>query len=91
MAYVEVDVDLDEVYDNLSSWEKDDLVERLIGDGYKMKDPNREYEEEEGEEEEFNGTPLDIQWTQMIQKINSARYQLTAEQEELLFNLAKSL
>jgi hypothetical protein len=91
MAYVEVDVVLDEVYDGLSSWEKDDLVERLIEDGYKMKDPNREYEVEEGEEEEFNGTPLDIQWAQMIQKINSARYQLTSEQEELLFNLAKNL
>ena len=89
MAYVtmDIDIDLDHFYDDLNDWEKDELVEKLIEDGYKMKDPNKDYEEDE----EFNGTPLDIEWAQMIQKINSARYQLTAKQEELLFNLAKSL
>jgi|LakMenEpi03Aug12_release.lakeMendotaPanAssembly.Ray.scaffolds.fasta_scaffold4147050_1 hypothetical protein len=90
MAYVEVDVHLDEVYDNLSSWEKDELVEKLIEDGYKMKDPNREYEDEYGDEE-FNGTPLDYEWKEMIKKINDSRYQLTPEQERMLVNLAKSL
>jgi len=88
MAYVEVDVDLNEFYDDLSSWEKDELVENLIKDGYNMKDPNREYEDGE---DEFEGTLLDHAWNDMIKKINNSRYQLTAEQEELLFNLAKSL
>lgn len=90
MAYVEVDVDLDEFYDGLSSWEKDELVENLIKDGYKMKDPHED-EDDEDDEDEFEGTPLDHAWRDMIKKINNSRYQLTAEQEELLFNLAKSL
>jgi hypothetical protein len=88
MAYVEVDIDLDDFYDDLSHWEKDELVEKLIKDGFEMKDPNKEYEEDE---EEFNGTPLDYAWRDMIKKINNSRYQLTPEQEEVLFNLAKSL
>lgn len=88
MAYVEVDIDLDDFYDDLSSWEKEELVEKLIKDGYEMKDPNKEYEEDE---DEFDGNPLDYAWRSMINKIDSNRYQLTAEQEETLFNLAKSL
>ena len=90
MPYVEVDVDLDEFYDDLSDWEKDELVEKLIKDGYQMKDPNRDYEEEYGDEE-FTGSLHDIEWSQMITKINTARYQLTAEQEKMLVDLAKSL
>ena len=93
MAYVEVDIDLDDFYDDLGEWEKEELVEKLIKDGYEMKDPNREYEEEGGDvdSEDFNGNPLDYAWKGMIKKIDNSRYQLTPEQEEVLFNLAKSL
>lgn len=91
MAYVEVDIDLDDFYDDLDSWEKEELVEKLIKDGYEMKDPNREYEEDDVDSEDFNGNPLDYAWKEMIKKIDKSRYQLTPEQEEVLFNLAKSL
>lgn len=90
MPYVEVDVDLDEFYDDLSDWEKEELVEKLIKDGHQMKDPNRDYEDEH-EDEGFKGAPLDIEWAQLIQKINAARYRLSQEQEAMLVNLAKSL
>lgn len=88
MAYVNVDVDLDDFYDDLGGWEKDELVEKLIKDGYELKDPNKNYEDDE---DEFEGNPLDYTWKEMINKIDNSRYQLTAEQEEMLFNLAKSL
>ncbi len=88
MAYVNVDVDLDDLYDDLGGWEKDELVEKLIKDGYELKDPNKNYEDDV---DEFEGNPLDYTWKEMINKIDSSRYQLTAEQEEMLFNLAKSL
>jgi len=92
MAYVEVDIDLDDFYDDLGEWEKEELVEKLIKDGYEMKDPNREYEEDvDVDSVEFNGNPLDYAWKAMIKKIDHSRYQLTPEQEEMLFNLAKSL
>jgi hypothetical protein len=92
MAYVsnvEVEIELDDFYDSLYDWDKDELVELLIKDGYEMKDPNREYEEDE--EEDSNKNLLDHTWNAMIKKIDNSRYQLTPEQEELLFNLAKSL
>ena len=88
MAYIEVDIDVDEFYDNLSNWEKDELVEKLIKDGYGMKDPNMEYEDEE---DKYEGSPVDHEWYAMINKINQSRYQLTDEQEQLLTDLAKSL
>lgn len=85
-----VDVDVDDFYNLLSSRERDELIGYLEEDGHlKAKglvDPNNE-----DTEELLKGNVLDIEWAQLIQKINSARYRLSAEQEAMLVNLAKSL
>ena len=84
MASAWVDIDVEDFYEDLTPGEKLDLIDLLKEDGLLPSDPD---------DEDDDGTVslADIEWAQMIQKINSARYQLTTEQESLLINLAKSL
>jgi hypothetical protein len=86
MAYTYVDVDVDDFYEELTPGEKLDLIDLLKQDGLLPSDPDDDNEDDDG-----TVSLADIEWAQMIQKINSARYQLTTEQESMLINLAKSL
>jgi hypothetical protein len=85
MAYTYVDVDVDDFYEELTPGEKLDLIDLLKQDGLLPSDPD------DDDDEDGTISLADIEWTQLIQKINSARYRLTAEQESMLINLAKSL
>jgi hypothetical protein len=85
MAYTYVDVDVDDFYEELTPGEKLDLIDLLKEDGLLPSDPD------DDDDEDGTVSLADIEWAQMIQKINSSRYQLTAEQESMLINLAKSL
>ena len=90
MAYINVDIDVDDFYDDLSSRDKQELINLLKDDGYL--ESNRLVEAIDDEyDDKFEGSPLDHEWHTMISKINKSRYQLTKEQEQLLIDLAKSL
>jgi hypothetical protein len=89
MAYIQVDIDVDDFYDDLSSRDKQELINLLKDDGYL--ESNRLVEAIDDVDYEFEGSPMDHEWHTMISKINKSRYQLTKEQEQLLINLAKSL
>ncbi len=84
MATAWVDIDVEDFYEDLTPGEKLDLIELLKEDGLLPSDP-------EDDDEDGTISLADIEWAQMIQKINSARYRLTAEQESMLIDLAKSL
>jgi hypothetical protein len=86
MTYIQVDIDVDDFYDDLSSRDKQELINLLKDDGYLEKN-----QLVEAIDDEFNGNLIDHEWYAMINKINKHRYQLTKEQEQLLINLAKSL
>jgi hypothetical protein len=85
MAYTYVDVDVDDFYEELTPGEKLDLIDLLKQDGLIPSDPD------DDDDEDGTVSLADIEWTQMIHKITSSRYQLTTEQESMLINLAKSL
>lgn len=91
MAYIEVDIDVDDFYGDLSSRDKEDLIELLKDEGLLEAKRLVETLDEDEAEDEFEGSPADHEWYAMINKINQSRYQLTDEQEQLLINLAKSL
>jgi hypothetical protein len=86
MTYIQVDIDVDDFYDDLSSRDKQELINLLKDDGYLEKN-----QLVEAIDDEFNGSTIDHEWYAMINKINKHRYQLTKEQEQLLIDLAKSL
>ena len=91
MAYIEVDIDVDDFYEDLSSRDKEDLINLLKDEGLLESKHLVETFDEDEAEDEFEGSPTDYEWYAMINKINQSRYQLTDEQEQLLTNLAKSL
>lgn len=87
MAWINVDIDLDEVYDSMGRHDKELMVEWLREDGYikdiEVADPDDALPE--------TGSLLDIEWAETINKIVEARYRLTPEQEAMLTDLAKAL
>lgn len=89
MPYINVDVDVDDFYDDLSSWEKEELIGLLKKDG--LLESKSLVEWDADEDEAIDGNPIDHAWAEMMNKINESRYQLTPEQETILINLAKSL
>ena len=83
MPYISVDIDLDEIYDGLSSSERNSLVDWLKEDGY-IEDP------------ETNNFPpsetyKDDEWVEIIQKLSKNRHQLTFEEEEQIKEISKRL
>ena len=83
MPYINVDIDLDEIYDAFSSSEKNSLVDWLKEDGY-IEDP------------EINDFPpsktyKDDEWVETIQKLSKNRHQLTFEEEEQIKEISKRL
>lgn len=82
MPYINVHVDLDDIYDDMDRSDKEMMAEWLYDEGIIVISDTG-----------ISGNPstADIEWAQMITKINSARYQMTPEQEKMLFDLAKSL
>jgi len=88
MPYIDIDIDIDDFYDELNRYEKEELIGLLEQDGYlEKKQVFRASEEADG----IEGNPMDHEWAEMMNKINESRYQLTPEQETILINLAKSL
>ena len=83
MPYINVDIDLDEIYDAFSSSEKNSLVDWLKEDGY--------IEEPETNDFPPSETYKDDEWVETIQKLSKNRHQLTFEEEEQIKEISKRL
>jgi hypothetical protein len=83
MPYIRVDIDLDEVYDDLSSSEKNSLVDWLKEDGYIEGPETNDFPPSE--------TYKDDEWVEIIQKLSKNRHQLTLEEEEQIKEISKRL
>jgi hypothetical protein len=83
MAYINVDVDVDinDIYDDLDDSEKQDLVALLAADGFLST----------GLIDVVGNNILDSEWRDMLSKLDKARYQLSADQEKILQELVKNL
>jgi hypothetical protein len=83
MPYINVDIDLDNVYNSLSSFEMGSLVNWLKEDGY--------IEEPEVNEFPSSETYKDDDWVETIQKLAKNRHQLTLDEEEQIKEISKRL
>lgn len=79
MPYVSVDVDLDDVYSELSNSDKRELVEWLTDDGY-IDEPVISQNSRSLRNEEFNEACL---------KLADSYYRLTQEEEEIIMKIVK--
>ena len=83
MPYINVDIDLEDVYKGLSISARNTLVGWLKEDGY-IEDPGTN---------EFSSSEnyKDDEWVGIIQKLAQNRHQLTLEEEELIKSISNKL
>ena len=87
MPYVSVDIDVDDFYEEMSPFDKKEMVELLGKDGFCTVD---EYESD-NEFEIENPTLLDDIWTEVVKKLFNGRLQLSLEDEEIITKIANKL
>lgn len=87
MAYIKVDIDVYDLYDEMSSFEKQSMAERLEKNGFCTVDD----EDEESDFQIENPNILDDIWTEVVKKLFHGRLQLSLEDEEIITKIANKL
>ncbi len=85
---ISIEFDLDEVYDEMANWDKEQMAEWLCDDGYCT------LNEDDKDEDEFkivNPTILDEIWVEDWKKLFHSRMQLSVEDEETIKNIVNKL
>jgi hypothetical protein len=88
MPYINVKVELDEVYDQMGTYDKNDIAEWLYEDGILDQHPNAEIRKLVRGKEESNG---EKELRDNLAKLWNAHYQLTNEEELLIKQIANKL
>ena len=90
MAYIGVDIDVDDFYDEMSSWDKQSMAKMLKRDGFYILDD----EDDEDDEDNWvieNPNIFDEEWVKVMKKIFHGRLQLSNEDEEIIKAIANKL
>jgi hypothetical protein len=88
MPYINVKVELDEVYDQMGTYDKNDIAEWLYEDGILETHSNSEIRKLVRGKEESNG---EKELRDDLAKLWNAHYQLTNEEELLIKQIANRL
>jgi hypothetical protein len=88
MPYINVKVDLDEVYNQMGTYDKHDMAEWLYEDGILETHPNAEIRRLVRGNEESNGEK-DLR--DILSKLWNSYYRLTNEEELLIKQIANRL
>ena len=88
MTWVRIDVDLDEVYNEMSRNDKRDMAEWLHEDGILESHPNSEIRKlVRGD----NESPGEYEFRNDLVKLWNGHYQLTIEDQEIIKKIANKL
>ena len=79
-----IDVSLEDVYDDMSNYDKDQMVEWLKKDRFYALGEDNEFEIE-------NPNIMDMEWVDMMKKLFHSRLQLSLEDEETITKIANKL
>jgi hypothetical protein len=85
MTYINIDVDLADVIEQLSSREKQKLVDALYDDGYYQTELEKELDSNVESTVSLNEQLFRIE----VSKIHSNYFNLTNEEEELIMKIGK--
>ena len=85
---ISINVDLDDIYYEMSNWDKEKMAEWLYDDGYCTLN---EDDREENEFEIENPNVLDKIWVEDMKKLFHSRMQLSVEDEETIKNIVNKL
>ena len=88
MSWVRIDVDLDEVYNEMSRTDKRDMAEWLHEDGILGSHPNHEIRKlVRGDDE----STLEFEFRNDLTKLWNGHYQLSNEDQEIIKQIANKL
>ena len=88
MPYISINVDLDEIYDEMSRYDKEEMAEWLLDDGILENHKNLNIRKlVRGNEESFD----EEQFRNNLTKLWSNFYQLSREDEESIKTIANKL
>ncbi len=79
-----IDVSLEDVYDDMSNYDKDQMVEWLEKDRFYALGEDNEFKIE-------NPNIMDMEWVDMMKKLFHSRLQLSLEDEETITKIANKL
>ncbi len=86
MPYIDVDIDVDDFYDNCSSYEKKELISYLREDGLL---PDAEEKMVVGNTAEVIRNVHDVEWYELLQKLAPLRMQMSVEDIEAIKQIVK--
>ena len=83
-----IDVDVDDFYDEMSSFEKREMAEMLERDGFITVD---DVEECDNDFQIVNPNIMDMEWMDMMEKLFHSRLQISSEDEETIKKITNKL
>jgi hypothetical protein len=86
MAYINMDIDLDDILDGLNDKEKQELIDELYNDGFYQTKLEKQIE---GNYDYDNASLNEQLFREQIGKITSNYLNLTTEEEEIIQKIAK--
>lgn len=86
MTYINMDIDLDDIIDGLTSYEKQELVDELYSDGYYQ----TELEKQIHTSSEYDNVSLNEQlFREQLGRISSNYLSLTDEEQKIIQKISK--
>jgi hypothetical protein len=78
----EIDIYVDEFWNECSRSEKNELIDLLVEEGHVMRVPNNSLDDEKQKP-----SLIEIEWENTIGKLSELRQRITLEEEEMIKNL----
>jgi hypothetical protein len=78
MSFINIDVDIDDIISNMSSYDKQMMVDELYADGYIAK-----------KDDEARST--DDEWNEQVHKLFNNKWRLSNEDEETILKITKKI
>lgn len=88
MSWISIDVDLDDIYNGMSSRDKRNMAEWLYEDGILESHPNSEIRKNVRGD---NESPGEYEFRNDLTKLWNGHYQLTIEDQEIIKQIANKL
>ena len=80
----EIDIYVDEFWNECSRSEKNELIDLLVEEGHVIRVPNSSLDDEKQKP-----SLIEIEWNDMIDKLSNLRQRITLEEEQMLKSLVQ--
>lgn len=78
MSFINIDIDIDDIISNMSSYDKQMMVDELYADGYIAKKDNE-------------AKSTDDEWNEQVHKLFNNKWRLSNEDEETILKITNKI